>query len=166
MTTNTTITKRTGHLAEIIERPEWVTAEDAAEILGVSTSTVRRYAHDGYFRSKKDGSEPRVFDRAGVVAFAIRYPVGDGGRRKIGRQMKVERNIYSRPTVSGEPRFVVQIWNSNGKTYVRTYKTLPGARNARDRYLAKKDAASLSPTPEPSRSFFRRILDRLTGKEG
>ena len=120
-------------------KKEWITGEEASAILGVSKTTVSRYAYDGHFEARRKGNEVTLYDYPGVLAFAIRYPVGPGGRRKIGKKAAVSPYIYARPTVRGENRYVVQIAVPGKKAYVRTFRTLAGAENARDRYLARRD---------------------------
>lgn len=50
----------------------------AAQLLGVSTDTVRRWADAGSFPTRRDANGYRVVEGSDLAAFAVRLSTGDG----------------------------------------------------------------------------------------
>lgn len=147
--------------------------DTAAEYLGVSESRVRQYGYEGIIETRElvlSGSDGRKRKR-------VFYSVPDVVA--IGDRPKGVRGGYALGIESGTPRYIRRIALSGGrsaylfekttkgKRHRRSFRTLRGAENYRDRYLAKlEEEARIERvrTEEESRpSFLTRIARIFRG---
>lgn len=147
--------------------PEWVLATDAAKILGCNVQTVREYGYSGLVETRKEGRHVwfRTFD---VRVLAQNYPKDRHGRRTglpARAKENVSRGISVRRRLDGSPTYYVTM-TIGGETIRRTFRSLGAAERWRDREIEKRRTSPAPvepiPEPEPSLSFFRRVLARLS----
>jgi hypothetical protein len=146
-------------------RTDWVLAPDAAEILGCHVQTVREYGYSGIVATRKEGRHV-WFRREDVLALAREYPKGSSGRRTglpARAKENVSRGIAVRVRLDGSRTYYANV-TVGGETLRRTFRSLGPAERWRDREIEKRrtSPAPVEPTPEPSLSFFRRVLARLS----
>lgn len=148
-------------------RPDWVLAPDAAEILGCHVQTVREYGYAGLVATRKEGRNV-WFRTKDVLSLARTHPKDPNGRR-VGLPSRakenVSRGISVRSRLDGSRTYYVTM-TIDGETLRRTFRSLGAAERWRDREIEKRrrSPAPVEPTPEPepSVSFFRRVLSRLS----
>lgn len=168
MTTDNYIKHITGNDGE--SPVDYITAEEAASILDVTETTVREYEYAGHIRSKREGRRV-LYDVRDVYRIVVEYPKSSNGRRAISRTKHVKYvapNIHTRERRDGTKIYYVSV-GARGTTYRRTFRTLAGAENYRDKIRSRRSDPDPVPSPEETteetRSVFRRILDRLSGTE-